>query len=479
LRKYWLERAGAVGIDATFRAEINAARAVQAGGGVPIGEHRAVMGLLGARALMPLDAVVEWMGTFGATRDEEDVWQERACRYFSELAEASALFEDERFSDVVNELSRVRCDDRRRRTPACRAVARAGERLQVAAADCRCFRNANPGFAGTRDGAAALRAKGLRLLEQTYLKLALHAISTSPAPIERVVEHWQRALETARGTGQTAALLDEIRSVAISRARYLCDPSREQRDEAIDEASRLLQAVLDQDWDTPAHAVQEALADTLIVRAVFVSNAYDDEERARDLAREAYKLAPRIPRTIEVLSHCNVLFAHVANGRGETERALKLVQEAEEFLREGERLFPHHARWPAERRNIEEVKAMLRGNAVDGLEEILHRMRSETPAPSARSNRLVDAMVHEAQRKYADAIALYRELLGEDPSNGELQSKIAWCYRRWILHARENASAEEVRWIIRDAVAHCGRSEALRDIIGEGTGEEDRRDEAD
>src|SRR5205085_2791682 len=71
---------------------------------------------------------------------------------------------------------------------------------------------------------------------------------------------------------------------------------------ALESAIALLQAVLDHEWGIDHKAIQGAYVERLLDKAIYISNTYDDEKRARETAQQAYRLAPGHLRCIETLA---------------------------------------------------------------------------------------------------------------------------------------------------------------------------------
>ena len=153
LQRFWFDQIKSAtdiwpGIDTVFQAEFNAARSVQAGKGIPIGEGiegGAVVGMMGARSLGLLDALARWTASFAPNEVLESGWQQRVCGYFSELAEACALFDEGRYGSAIATLESPHCDVLKQGDKRCR-VQVSKDHPTTAAADCPCFTDANPAF---------------------------------------------------------------------------------------------------------------------------------------------------------------------------------------------------------------------------------------------------------------------------------------------------------------------------------------------
>ncbi len=458
LQRFWMDEVKSIadeypGLDIRFQAEINGARAVNAGGGIPLQDSpdkRVVVGPMGARALDLTEVVSLWLGSFGSKVLQEDGWQRRACRYFSDLSGAMTLFEAGRYEDALDHLdsaSQEPVDD----SPA-----------------------ANPGFAGFDRGAELLRENRFELLAQTHTKLALAAVSEFPPRTEEVMGHWRGAVEAAERAGTLARTLAEIRDIAIGRAASLQNKQRSNQLDALNDAVKILDYVTGQGWDNQEQVVQDALVDTLQNRAVHLSNEYDAEREAREDAQRAWAMRPNSPRSIQVL--CMASFHHANDLLSENKRDLaeELLKEIEERLEEGERQFPGNADLAGAREHAIELQKRLTGGGIFGLANLLKGIGANPKAlespKAAGAGRLQEAMVKEAQQQYADAVSIYWALVQADPSDPGPRNRMAWCYRAWIVHLQSTGTEPpEIRRITQEALERCPDSQALSDLAGKLT----------
>ncbi len=452
LQRYWLDQLRAAddvcpGLEVVFRAEINAGRAVGAGDGIPlVGQpgRYAVVGRLGARNLGLIKALVAWTGSFELEAVNSPSWQQRVCRYFSDLSTATALFEDGRYEEAIAVL--------------------AGE-LQAAGEE------TNPGFAGFAASDKLVAAARRDLLEHSHSRLALKAVSELPPEIDKTLIHWKAAVQLARRRADVDALLGEIRDVALGRAEYLRNESpTERRLQALDSAVKLLEVLHDEGWDDERKMLRNALIEAYLDYAVHLSNEYDDEAGARATALQAYRLAPEALRPIIVLCQASLHFARGKHTSGQQQAAEALLREVEGYLEEGERLFPSNADLGNCRRQIEQFRKTM-SEQSDSWEEVFADAL-DTDAGQEKTqtdNPLVEAMVKEAQEKYPEAIEIYWDLVQSEPEKPGIREKLAICYRFWIaqIFDTESVSPAELRQIVRQAKERCPDSETLRDIFSQ------------
>lgn len=444
LQRFWLDEVkGAAdrypGLDLQMQAEVHGARAVQAGGGIPLtrqGKKRAVVGLLGARAAELETAVSRWIVSFGPEKLREEGWQRRVSLYFSPLAEAASLAEEGRFEEVLR-------------------TASAAE-----------FRGRDPGFAGFPKGDALFEGCRRELLEQAHGKIALASLSESPVDVPQAMEHWRRAVELARRRGAVEDLLAQIRTVTVGRASFLAGVDEKRRLDALNDAVNLVQSVLDEGWDRDQE-VQGALIETLLNRAVHLSNEYDAERDARLDAQRAWSMAPHSLRAISVLCAASLYDARDLFMSGKRPLAEALLKEVEQHLAEGERLYPDNAELAACRENAGHLRRMLTGEGTEALAQELGEITSTTAGSTAdpTRNRLSEAILKEARQEFAEAIDVYWELAQADPEDQGLRGMMAWCYRSWIQYLRATArDSGELRRVIAEALERCPGFDALSDV---------------
>jgi len=83
-----------------------------------------------------------------------------------------------------------------------------------------------------------------------------------------------------------------------------------------------------------------------------------------------------------------------------------------------------------------------------------------------------DAVMKHAQKEFAGAIEIYKKILGENPSDRQVSTKLAMCYREWIFDlTKKNAPAAEVKQVVLQALECCPNSEILRDFHEYASGE--------
>lgn len=450
LQRFWLEEAKAVadrypGIDVLFRAEIQGARAVCAGGGTPLapeGRERAVVGLLGARAAGLAQAVSRWTASFGAEALQREDWPRRVCLYFSQLAEPTTLTEDGRFPDVVRALS--------------------AQKTQAGPA----FVAANPGFAGFNGGLKLFERCRSELLEQAHFKVGLAAAAELPLDMARVLEPWREAVALAKRRGAAEPLLGQIRDLAIGRANFLSQSEGERRLDALNDAVRLVQDLIDEGWDRE-QALKDALVDALLNRAMYLSLKFDAERDARLDAQRAWVMSPESLRTIAVLSTVSLYDAKDLFHSGHRPLAEALLREVDQHLEKGERLFPDNTDLATCRSNAEVLREMLDGRGSAELAQALAKLTTAAADSTADQTRgqLSEAMIKEARQEFGDAIAIYWHLAQRNPDDRSLRGLMAQCYRSWIHHARDTSvETAELRRIIQEAHERCPGFEALSDI---------------
>jgi len=451
LQRFWVDETKAVadrypGLDLQMQVEIHGARAVQAGGGIPVtagGQKRAVVGLLGARTAGLQEAVSRWTASFDLEQLRKEGWQRRVCIYFSQLAEAAALAEDGRFAEVV----------------------RTAAAVQPSRAD---FVGANPGFAGlaARAGERLFEECRREMLEQAHVKMALSAVSEFPVDVGRAIEHWRQAVAQAAERDAVEPLLQQIRDVAIGRTSFLCGNEIPRRLDALNDAVKLLQEVLDEGWDRE-QVVKGALVESLLERAIHLSNKYDAERDARLDAQRAWGMAPTSLRAISVLCATSLHDARDLFIHGRQPLAEALLKEVEQHLDEGEKIFPGSTDLATTRQNAGLLREMLAGGGTVALARGLKEITTATPDSTAdrARTRLTEAMLKEVRQEFAGAIDIYWDLVKATPEDRQLKGMMAWCYRSWIQHAR-NAGDEssEVRQIAREARERLPGFDALSDL---------------
>jgi tetratricopeptide (TPR) repeat protein len=467
LQRLWLERIKSAtdicaGLDTTFQAELNGALAVNTGGGIPLLEHAgevAVTGFTGAKALGLLGAVAGWTSSFDAESLRTEGWQRWTCYYFSELAEPLALFQDSRYEEAVAVLASPRCDLLRRNDTQCQRAALGDINPPVASASCPCFEGANPAFARMPQGGELLLANAYDLLERAHYKIALAAVSSTPANNGEALEHWKIAVELARRRGDTEDLLARIRDVIIGRAHFLVS-SLDMEDQRrclniLDDVIELLDLSYHEKWDDEDKALRLALIDYLLVRATFLSNQLEEHEYARRDAIRAYSMEPEYLRAIHILCKVNWFYAWRLHDRGEKQGAEALLREVEERLKEGDQLFPDNPDLASCHKDLKEIYAYIAKVKGVNLEALINSTPLTTGASSEQQklSKLAEASLNEAQKQFAEAVKLYDEILQSDPDSEEVQARMAYCYKAWIHYewASENQSSDRISQLAREA----------------------------
>lgn len=455
LERFWLDEIRSssdtdLAFEVAFRTEVEGARAVNAGGGVPAASGSAgescVIGPLGAKRLDLSHAIGDWAATFPGEALDEPSWQRRVTLYFSELAEASILFEEGQFANVLVAASRIRA---------------------VPGAD---FPNLNPGFASLPEARTRFRNSLLELQENAHARLALEAVSEVPVDVDRAMSHWREAIKQAGRRNRLEAVIAEIGQVAVGRAAALQkDRGKEELLDGLNDAVKLLHYVIDEGWDRD-HKVRDALIDALIHRAIHLSNEYDREGDARLDAQRAWSLSPGSLKAITVLCAASLHDARDRLMHGRRDLAKALLNEVEEHLKSGRSRYPDSGELAQCKENLEVLRGMLTGEAPLDSEQVLKSLRQATAAvvDDRGRNRLTEAMLSEVRQEHARAIELYWELVQSNPEDKNLRGKMAWCYRMWIQNLRGTGDdATEIRRISREALERCPGFDALRDVASE------------
>ena len=489
LQRFWFERIKAVtdicaGLDITFHAELNGASAVNAGKGIPLPEHPgevAVVGFIGAKALGLLDAVARWTVSFDTESLRTEGWQKWVCHYFSELAEPQTLFQDSRYEEAIDALTHTRCEWLRRNDARCKQALLKADYPQVASASCPCFDSANPAFSELPQGGELLLTTAYDLLERAHCKIALAAVSSTPANNVKALTHWKTAVSLARRHGGVEGLLLHIRDVIIGRANFLIssvDPDDENRClYVLDDVVELLQLSYNENWDNSDKALKMALIDHLLTRATYLSNRFENYEDARRDANWAYGMEPGMLRAIHVLCKVSLYFAGRLRERGEKERAEALMQEVEERLKEGDQMFPENSSIASCHEELEKYRVHI---AEFGKIKTLPTLIESTP-PSAETSheqqkltKLVEAMTNESQKQFAEAIKLYDEILQSEPTSVEVRARMEYCYRSWIYYEWDlgTESPEKIRQITDEALKRFPDSELLSSFAKAASEEE-------
>ncbi|MDJ0837098.1 MAG: CHAT domain-containing protein [Acidobacteriota bacterium] len=460
LRLSWLERMRSASevwpdMDIAFQAEVNGARAVQTGEGLPvsrIGGRKVIVGFSAARELDLVEDIIRFSSTLDKNGlAEKTSWQRRFLRYFSDLAGATVLFEEGRYAEAVAHLSGPRCELFEKNDTRCAVRRSRKEALCTPAESCPCFRTRNPAFAGRSQGARFLKREALALWTEAHLNLALKAVSAVPAEIDQAITHWRAAL-AASPSEKRNQTLGEIRDMALGRAGNLTSVGGERRLEALNDAVELLETVYQEGWEKAE--IRDALVKAVLDRAVYLANEYDNVEDARQDTLHAFGLAPDSLRVIVNLCQASMMYATHCHMRGEKDRADSLLEETKGHLAKGLSLYPGNSDLVDVEKELEHVKEMLLSNEAST--EVVSDLTAidESAENSPQRDKLVDAMIQEATKNYAEAAGLYSEILAEDMENHEIKVRLAYCLRSWIHQAvtSEDLSLEQARRALEEAL---------------------------
>lgn len=448
----WLERVNALRdrhpeLVARSHAELAAARRVNESGGLQrpgsASAELIVVGFLGSQALQLQTEVAEWVRAEAADPEE----QSRRRVLFSQLAEPAALLEMGAYDEVVEQLGR--------RTAA-------GPEFDKAA---------NPGFSDCERPRLEFQSERMRILSDAHLKLGCLAATAVPARVEPALESWRQAAALARQRGSGDQVAREIREFARGRAAFLSEgDSTEKRTpeqllDRLNDAVELLEGIIAAGWDAEDQVVKHALVEALLDRAVLLSNKWDMEKEARHDARRAWVMSPNHHRAIVTLCFATLHYAKEVYVSGKQALARTLVEETREML--GDK----GAHYPEDRKIAECIEALRRTAHLieDGaIEAVRNSIRESKPdeRQAATKARQAEADAKQAIGEYTQAAEILWELLREQPGDRFLTARLAWCYRSWIFREVESkAPPSKVREILDSAVARCGESEALRDIV--------------
>ncbi|HEV7377632.1 MAG TPA: CHAT domain-containing protein [Pyrinomonadaceae bacterium] len=485
LQRLWFERIKSAtdicaGLDTTFQVELNGALVVNTGKGIPLPEHPnevAVVGFIGAKSLGLLDAVSRWTASFDSESLRAEGWQEWSCHYFSKLAEPLALFQDGRYEEAIDVLTQPRCDLLTRNDIRCERSVLNEHYPQVASQSCPCFESANPAFSRLPQGGELLFTSACDLLEKAHCKIALEAVSSTPANNAKAMTHWKIAIELARRHGKMEDLLANIRDVIVGRANFLAsslDTGDEKRClNILNDVVELLQLSDEEKWDNDDKSLKLALLDSLLNRASFLSNQLENHEDARRDVIRAYGMEPEVLGTILIFCKVNWLYAWRLHDRGQKLRAEAILKEVEERLKEGDQLFPDNPNLASCHKDLKEIRDYI--EEARDLDELLKSTphTTETGGEQQKLRKLAEAMIKKAQKQFAEAIKLYDEILQAEPDNTEVQARMEYCYRDWIYYEWDAApeSPDKLRQITQEALNRFPNSDILS-VFANGTGEE-------
>ncbi len=451
LRSHWLDElraasSGGAEYDLLFQIEMNGARAVAAGGGLPVerGARRVVVGETGIRALGLQTELADWTASFDPECLSKSGFQKQVCLYFSQLAEIATLAGLERHQDVLNAQSAL-------------AIAARNE-----------FASRNPGFARLPNGEGLLRRALNEFEEQAQHRLAVDLINESPPRVLDAIVRWRAALATAERLGRRDDLAAEAQNVIAARAAQLQSAETGDRLQQMNNVVDLLVAVRNSDLD--GATITTALVDAVLDRALFMANEYSNHEAARNEALWAWSISPGTPRTLCTLYAATISLAREEYNSGQEDRARALLDAAADLHAYAEQHYLINQEIKDWNATAEAVQALLETAEpsppadVDGsiakLNEIL---KDSSLSPS--SDALATALAKQAGKDYAGAIELYKRLLEQTPNDQRIRPQIESCYRAWILHlAKCDAPQDEVKEVARQAFASCPHSEMLSDL---------------
>jgi tetratricopeptide (TPR) repeat protein len=477
VQRYYLDQLESLsdifpGIATIFQVEVNGARAVHAGKGIPLLHHpekSAVVGPLGTKRLRVDDDLAKWSASFEVTCLEEIGWQQHVFWYFSELAETAALIEDNRCQEAVSALTTLRCDLAKDAEKRCRRKVVSKHHPFIADVSCPCFKEINPAFRRFSTPNLLLNKNACYLLQKAHCIIAQEAVSLFPVRVEKAISHWEIAIELTDYHGSDEDLLSQIRDVVIGRVNTLTEAEGERCLEALNDAVELLQKV--SKWDNNEHVLEEALVSALLDRAIHLSNEYDNEKDARLDASRAFSMAPKSLRAIHVLCQASLHHALQLHEEGQTGPAKALLEKVEDDLKIGEELFPGNVDLNRCRNNLQQTHDVMAKRGDPDLTQLLADMRLITgdKTTQQKRNKLTEAMIKETQKEFKGAIKLYSEISQENPANHEAVNRMIYCYRDWIQHLTESdeRSPEEVLMVAREAIERFPDSEVLKDIVDE------------
>jgi tetratricopeptide (TPR) repeat protein len=437
--------------DVLLQTESAGARAVAAGGGIPLkrGDRRAVLGPIGAKALGVEAELAEWVTTFEANFLDNEGWQKRVCVYFSEAGPLSTLSDAARHQDVLDGIKAVR--------------ARGGGDFELR----------NPGFARLANRELRRNRILQELEEQALHKLAIDAITEAPPRVADAAALWRDAGAIATELGRREQLWLEMQKVVIARAAQLQSDETVDRLERLNNANAFLEAVREA-LDEPGglDGLNQALVDTYLDRALVLSNDHSDHDAARNDARRAWALTPNYPRALSSVYATTILLARSKQYAGRTDLTRALLKEADEFWKYGEQHLPGQremVEWKAEADEL--LKLINEGSAIDRLKSLVS-LPTGNGARSSSSDPYAEALLLEARKEYPAAIDIYKSLVERNPADQQYRTKLAIAYRGWIFHMIEqNAPQSEVQEIVDKALMQCPDSELLSDMRATKEGE--------
>lgn len=428
--------------DVLFQIETNGARAVAAGGGIPMkGGSHFIIGPKGVKALGLHEPLAAWIATFEPDCLTKEGWQKRVCLYFSDAAAVVTLAELGRHQAVI------------------RAVA---ELRSAALGD---FEARNPGFARLAQREAYLGRLLSEFEEQAHHKLAIDLITESPPRVQEALERWRTALMLAERRGARAELSSEVEKVMVARSGQML------ADEAIDPLERMnnaitfLEAARDEGLD--GETATEALVEAILDRSVFMFNEYSNYDAARSDARRAWTISPRTPRATLALYAATVRLARDKQYANRPDLARQLLREGDELYKHSVAMFPGNKSmdvWKQEADDLQRVRE--EGSALTLLTRVLPVTNVQGAGASGQSAvSYADALMKESLKDYGGAIEILKKLLQQNPTDALAKTKLAVYYRQWALHLiEEKASREEVKRVVEEGLKTCANSDLLSDL---------------
>ena len=265
-----------------------------------------------------------------------------------------------------------------------------------------------------------------------------------------------------------AEVRQEIADFCVGRAHQLAKGAEGKAYEAaLESAINLLQTVLEREWDDDHDSIQEAYVERLLDKAIYVSNAHDNEKLSRETAQRAYGLAPDRLRCIVTLAWSTLHRSQQLWTWGEEEASKACITEVERLLLpEGRRLFGDTPQLERIEKHILSLREAHNKGSKQHFAEALKALTRDTP-PNSESGRLqarmVEAAMAESEKRYRAAADIYWELLQVTPEDKHMQGKLANCYRSWLAHVREVGDARTMNelnptQIVTEAKQRCPAS---------------------
>jgi tetratricopeptide (TPR) repeat protein len=464
LLRFWLdELKGVEGLGENpadaFAIEVDSARTLAALKGLGSGSRRAVVGTRGLVTFGLEAAFCELQASFSAKNAAAATTRKALCIAFSRLALPRAMIDAGRHSEAIAALQ------------------------AIAPAPGRCLAAADIGYTCLPDGLGArlFRESHADMARTAHLKLAYAEISQVPPELDAAFVHWDEALRLAAACNAREDTLGQIRDVVIGRNQALraATGSKHEQLNCLDSAVHLIAEASSRAWDTPEMLLRQEHVDTLLDRAVYLSNVFDMEKESRSDAQAAYALLPESLRATHVLCSASLHYAKQLSSEGRRDLAAGLVNEVLMLVADGEKRFPGNPDLAKVRGYSDTLMELLKGDAEEALARVLKGLSSltESVIPAARDSadgRLQQALQLEAQGEYERATELYWELAQANPADRELRGKLCHCYREWICRTAQAEELDECRRITDIAKERCADSAILKDVFesmqnGEGS----------